>query len=521
MKAPNFSIGTLLYSIFVLTFLLYIVACKQPQKDDLPNIIIFYTDDQGYNDLSCFGASDFSTPNIDKLAQEGTRFTSFYVSNSVCMPSRASLLTGTYPARNLTTVGLPDTLPSAFHDVKKLDYKYFKRPEQTFFQEIEEDSLAKLILQRDGLHMDEYTIAEILKQKNYKTAMFGKWHLGYFPEFWPGKQGFDYYYGIPYSHDMYPGNNNPWAIENHAYFPPLPLIENDSIIKFDPDFTALTPNYTQKAKKFIQQNKNNPFFIYMAYNLPHVPLAASKKFKKNKANSLYGNVMEEIDWSVGEIINLIKSKNLEQNTLVFFASDNGPWLCYGNHAGKAAPLREGKGTVFEGGVRVPAIIKWPGVIPAGKTYQNPAMTIDILPTIADATNTKVPPHKIDGQSLLPELTGRQKGNSRSYLFYGGGNSIDEREVLAIRKGKWKLVFPHTFKSLNGTKPGMDGQAALYKTLTTDTALYNLYKDTAEQVNVKGKFPEVVKQLTIIAKTVDEEIKANRRPAAYYMNNLYK
>lgn len=495
------------------------VSCNQNNEQALPNIIIFYTDDQGYEDLSCFGAKGYSTPNIDELAKQGMKFTNFYVANAVCMPSRAALLTGTYPARNLTTVGMADDLPSSIHKVNSLDYSSFSTEEQHFFNQIKTDSIAKVILQRDGLHLNEITIAEVLKQKDYKTAMFGKWHLGYFPEFWPRKQGFDYFYGIPYSHDMYPSNNNPWAIKNHIHFPPLPLIENDSIIEYNPDFTSLTKQYTERAKSFIKNNQDKPFFLYMAYNFPHVPLAASKKFMKNNTESLYGKVLEEIDWSVGEISDAIQKYGMEGNTLIIFASDNGPWLCYGNHAGSAGELREGKKTVFEGGVRVPAIMKWPGVIPPGETCSAPAMIIDILPTIAKLVRAKLPNHKIDGKSILPLMKGEKQTNNRAYLFYGGGNDLAERKLLAIRQGKWKLVFPHKFPSLNDKKPGINGEAVSYCSASTDTALYNLTHDIGEKNNIKESHPEIVKKLVKTATKMDSEIKNNRRPGAFYSKKI--
>ena len=298
-------------------------------KTSVPNIVLILADDQGYGDVGCFGGKGFATPNLDRLAREGCRFTNFHVAQAVCSASRAALLTGCYPNR----IGIHGALgPSARH----------------------------------GIHDEETTIAEVLKQKGYATGMAGKWHLGHHPQFLPVRHGFDEYFGLPYSNDMWP--YHPEA--KPGTYPPLPLIEGDKVIdaEITPDEQRnLTTWYTERAVKFIERNKDRPFFFYLAHSMPHVPLFVSDKFQGKSQQGLYGDVMMEIDWSVGEVLKTLDKHNLTDNTLVIFTCDNGPWLSYGNHAGSAGPLREGKGTAWEGGTRVPCIMRLPGKIPAGTT----------------------------------------------------------------------------------------------------------------------------------------------------------
>ena len=304
-----------------------------PAPGQLPNVVVIFCDDLAYADLGCYGAKGYKTPNIDRLARQGMRFTDFYVAQAVCSASRAALMTGCYPNR----IGIKGALG----------------PQSKI-----------------GLNTNEVTIAKMLKERGYATGVFGKWHLGHLPEFLPLRHGFDEFFGLPYSNDMWP--NHPTAGTN---YPPLPLIEGERAVEIMPDQTQLTTRYTERAVRFIERHKSQPFFLYVPHNMPHVPLFVSSKFAGKTKRGLFGDVLAEIDWSVGEILGALKKHGLEENTLVIFSSDNGPWLVYGDHAGSAKPLREGKATAFDGGVRVPFIARWPGRIPAGKVCREPAMTL--------------------------------------------------------------------------------------------------------------------------------------------------
>ena len=429
--------------------------------DRLPNVVIIYTDDQGYGDLGCFGSKTLDTPNIDRMAAEGARLTDFYVAQAVCGASRTALLTGCYPNR-LGMLGAPG--PKTQH----------------------------------GIHPDEVLIPEICKQKGYATAMFGKWHLGHHPQFLPVHNGFDEYFGLPYSNDMWPFHpTTPKA------YPPLPMIEGDKIV--DADVTAddqpyLTTWYTERAVKFIEKSRDKPFFLYVAHNMVHVPLFVSDKFKGKSRHGLYGDVVMEVDWSVGEILAALKKYGLDDNTLVMFATDNGPWLSYGNHAGTAGPLREGKGTTFEGGVRVPCVMRWPGKIPAGTTVREPVMTIDILPTIAKLIGATLPTHPIDGRDAWPVISSQPGAKSRheAFYFYWGN------ELQAVRSGDWKLHFPHKYQSLSGT-PGADGKPNGYSQKSMELALYNLRDDVGETKDVAQENPDVVARIRRLAEETRVEL----------------
>lgn len=421
------------------------------EKEGPPNVIVIFTDDQGYRDLSCYGAPEIKTPHIDRMAAEGVRFTNFYVGQPVCSASRAALLTGCYPSR----VSIHGALfPNA----------------------------------KIGLNPDEVTLAEVFKSKGYSTAMVGKWHLGDQPEFLPVRQGFDEYLGIPYSNDMWPGHP-----ENETHrFPGLPLIENDSVIDyFDDDQDNVTTLYTERATEFIEANRHNPFFLYVAHSMPHVPLFVSEKFRGKSNAGLYGDVIMEIDWSVGEIMKALKKFDLDKNTLVIFTSDNGPWLNYGQHSGSALPLREGKGTVFEGGVRVPCIMRWPGKIPEGTVQEKPAMTIDILPTVASLIDAPLPERKIDGKDIWPLITNEEKAESPHDAFYF---YFKNNELQAMRSGKWKLYFPHEYRSFEGKEGRNDGLPVNYTSRKTDLELYDLEKDLSEKHNIAAQYPAVVDSL---------------------------
>lgn len=432
-------------------------SVRRPERP--PNIVILFTDDQGYSDVGMFGARGFETPNLDRMAAEGIRFTDFYVSQPVCSASRASLLTGCYANR----IGIHGAL----------------------------DHTA-----RHGIHEREMTIAELVKQKDYSTAIFGKWHLGHHPEFLPTRHGFDEYFGLPYSNDMWPHHPT-----TRDYYPPLPLIEGEEVIKTNPDQSMLTTWCTERAVDFINRNRESPFFLYMPYSMPHVPLFVSDKFRGKSEQGLYGDVIMEIDWSVGEILAALNENGLDENTLVIFTSDNGPWLSYGKHAGSARSLREGKGTVWEGGVREPCIMRWPEKIPEGAVCAEPVMTIDILPTLAGLITAQLPSLAIDGLDIWPLMSGKRGAVSphEALYFYYGRN-----ELQALRSGKWKLVFPHRYRSLTG-EPGKDGQPGGYTYPHSGLELYDLENDVGENHDIAGSCPEVVERLQRLAEIAREDM----------------
>lgn len=420
-----------------------------------PNFVVIFADDLGYADLSNFGGTHVSTPHLDKMAQEGCRLTSCYVSQAVCSASRAALLTGCYSNR----VSILGALgPSATH----------------------------------GIHDNETTIAEVLKPRGYATAIFGKWHLGHHPQFLPRQHGFDEYFGLPYSNDMWPKHPT-------AKFPDLPLIESERVIDLNPDQTQLTTWYTERAVQFIEQHRDQPFFLYVPHAMPHVPLFVSDKFQGRDSRGLFAEVIAEIDWSVGQILQTLQRCGLDESTMVIFTSDNGPWLSYGNHAGSAAPLREGKGTAWEGGVRVPCVARWPGHIPAGSSSAEPVATIDLLPTLAHLAKAELPAQKLDGKNIWPLLSAPTEARSphEALWFYWGP------ELHAIRSGDWKLHFPHSYRSLK--QAGHDGQPGPYQELQTDLALYNLREDIGEQHNRAADSPEVVQRLSQLAEQARQEL----------------
>lgn len=425
-----------------------------------PNVVILFADDLGYADLRCFGGQTMVTPHLDAMARQGRRMTSFYASQGVCSASRCSLLTGCYNVR----VGILGALgPGA----------------------------------AICLNTEEVTLAEVLKPRGYHTAIFGKWHLGDRDSGLPQHHGFDEYFGLPYSNDMWP--YHPTA----RNFPPLPLLENGRTIKANvtaDDQRLLTKWNTEHAIDFMRRNQSEPFFLYLPYNMPHVPIYASEEFEGSTGKGLYHDVIAEIDWSVGEIRRFLQDAQLDEKTLVIFTSDNGPWLSYGNHAGSAGPLREGKGTAWEGGVREPTIACWPGQIPAGSVSNEMSATIDLLPTVAYLTGADLPPRKIDGKNIWPLLAGdaSQRTPHTSYNFYWG------QELHAVRSGAWKLHFPHAYRSLDG-KPGSDGQPSPYKTLRCGLELYNVEDDMGESQDVAAMHPEVVKRLEKLADQARSEL----------------
>ncbi|MEM1122826.1 MAG: sulfatase [Bacteroidota bacterium] len=455
---------------FLCSCLIFTACSTTTKKEDKavenrpPNIVLIFTDDQGYQDLGCYGSPNISTPNIDQMAKEGARFTNFYVSQPVCSASRASLLTGCYANR----VGISGAFSP---DVGK------------------------------GLHPEEVTIAEILKPLGYATAIYGKWHLGSEPELLPTRQGFDEYFGIPYSNDMWP--LHPWqgSVFN---FPDLPLVENETVVDTLEEQSQITTQYTERAVNFIEKNKDQPFFLYVPHSMPHVPLYVSDKFKGKSKGGLYGDVIEEIDWSTGEILKALKVNGLDDNTLVIFTSDNGPWLSYGGHSGVALPLREGKGTALEGGVRVPCVMRWPNKIPAGQTIRDPTMTIDILPTIAILTGAKLPTRKIDGVNMSHLMFGQKNAtpHHEAYYFYYKQNEL---HAILSGDGRWKLYLPHQYRSLNGRMGTSDGLPIDYEQNKIEQELYDLVNDIGETRDVASENPTIVKELLTHAEKARQEL----------------
>ena len=425
-----------------------------------PNFVFIFTDDQGYQDLGCFGSPLIKTPRIDRMAAEGMKFTSFYVAAPVCTPSRAALLTGCYPQRV--------SLPKVLFPQSKI-----------------------------GINPDEITLAELLKTRGYATACIGKWHLGHLPKFLPTRHGFDYYFGIPYSNDMDVAKRGD---------PPIPLMRNEEIIEQPAVQETLTERYTEEAIKFITAHKNEPFFVYLPHTFPHVPLHVSERFRGRSKRGLYGDVIECIDWSTGEILDTLARLGLDEQTLVIYTSDNGPWLSQGKNGGSALPLRAGKGTTYEGGMRVPCVMRWPGHIPAGRVCDELATTMDILPTFARLAGAEVPKDRIiDGKDIWPLMAGEPGAKTpHEAFFYYRGYALE-----AVRSGKWKL---HLERPVRRER----GQPAKMRPIE----LYDLSADIGEQHNVAAEHPDVVARLKELAQKCREDLGdsitgtpgKNRRPA---------
>ncbi len=435
-----------------------------------PNVVVIFIDDMGYADIGPFGAEGYPTPNLDRMAREGRKFTDFYVTQAVCSASRAGLLTGCYNVR----VGILGALgPKS----------------------------------RIGIHANEVTMAEICKQRDYATACYGKWHLGHHRQFLPMQHGFDDYFGLPYSNDMWPYHPNVLHLpmsERLRRWPHLPLIDKNEVVNAQvtgQDQEQLTTQYTERAVQFIEKNRERPFFLYVPHSMVHVPLYVSDKFKGKSQRGLFGDVVMEVDWSVGQILDTLRKHELDEHTLVVFTSDNGPWLSYGDHAGSALPLREGKGTMFDGGCREPTLMWWPGTIPAGTVCREPAMTIDLLPTVAQMVGAELPDHPIDGKDIWPLIAGEEGAQSpqEAYYFYYG------RELQAIRRGKWKLHFPHGYRTMAGRKGGTGGIPEPYRQARTGLELYDLSTDVSETNNVAAMHPQVVQQLEALAESMRDEL----------------
>lgn len=454
LKKSLISIGALLFICLLFSFNLKLTSKNKP------NIVLIYIDDMGYGDIGRYGAQGYETPNFDQMAAEGLSFTQFYSPQAVCTASRAGLLTGCYPNR----LGFNGAI----------------------------DHTAKI-----GINPDEETIAELLKDQGYATAAYGKWHLGHLPKFLPTNHGFDEFFGIPYSHDMWP--NHP-VTKN--YYPALPLIKDLETIETNPDNTQFTTWFTEKTIDFIKRKKDDPFFVYLAHPMPHVPLGVSSKFKGKSKQGLYGDVMMELDWSIGQVRETLKKLKLEENTLVIVTSDNGPWFNYGNHSGSTGGLREGKGSTYDGGQRVPCMMAWKGKIPSGLVSGSLSSAIDILPTIVEASGAKMPKRRIDGLSLMEVLNGNAKAEPRETFFY----YYRRNNLEAVRHGNWKLVFPHPGRTYEGFSPGKDGMpGGANENFNFAGGLYDLRRDPGERYNLMFDYPEITKKLNELADQAREDM----------------
>ena len=459
------------FANLLILFFVFSLSAKR-----MPNIVIMFMDDMGYADIGPFGAKAYPTPHLDKMALEGRKFTDFYVTQAVCSASRAGLLTGCYNVR----IGINGALgPNSKH----------------------------------GLNPDEVTIAEICKQKGYATACYGKWHLGHHKKFLPMQHGFDDYFGLPYSNDMWPYHPGVLHLpmeERLKKWPHLPLINENKVINpkvSGRDQEELTTQYTERAVSFIEKNKDNPFFVYIPHSMVHVPLYVSDKFKGKSGVGLFGDVMMEVDWSVGQIMHTLRKLDIDEKTLFLFTSDNGPWLNYGDHAGSAAPLREGKGTMFDGGCREPTLAWWPGTIPANSACKEPAMTIDILPTIAHLIGAKLPKHIVDGKNIWPLFVQDEaKSPHEAYYFYYGN------QLQAVRQGKWKLHFPHGYRTMAGRPDGTGGIPTNYSQAKIELSLFDLKSDIGESKNLSKENPEIVKKLQLLGQSFNQKLQATKRPA---------
>jgi arylsulfatase len=452
-------------------FIVCLLITQLSFSQSTPNIVIVFLDDMGNGDLSSTGALSYETPNIDQLASEGLRFTNYLSAQAVCSASRAGLLTGCYPNR----IGFSGALfPGA----------------------------------KVGIHADEMTMGELVKQNGYATGIVGKWHLGDREPFMPLQNGFDEYFGIPYSNDMWPVNfdGTPAAAGTRkADYPPLHIYDGNEPavpIRTLEDQATITTLYTERAVSFIKRNNRKPFFLYVAHSMPHVPINASSKFKGKSQQGMYGDVMMEIDWSVGEIMKALRDNNLEKNTLVIFTSDNGPWLNFGNHAGSTGGLREGKGTSYEGGQRVPCIMNWKGRIMPGKVSNSLVCAMDIYPTVASLIKAKLPQNKIDGVSLLSIINGDYDAQPRNeFYYYYRRNNLE-----AVRIGDWKLVLPHPTRTYLNHAVGNDGWPGdTDENFAARMELFDLRRDPGERYDVQDQYPDIVRKLLALADVAREDL----------------
>ena len=452
---------------FAFTFFLLINTFFFLLGTDKVNVVLIFADDQGYGDLGCFGSKKIKTPNIDQMAKEGRKFTNFMVASPVCTPSRAALLTGCYPKR----VGL---------------HQHVLFPSST-----------------KGLHPDEYTLADHFKSQGYATACYGKWHLGHHPETLPRQNGFDHYFGIPYSNDMnHPDNkgkpkggpdgmdilwNDP---ESTLTKWKTPLFENEKIVELPVDQRTITRRCTDKTISFIKKNKDNPFFVYVPHSMPHIPLYVPDEIRDPNPLNAYTCVIEHIDAEVGRIIKTIKDLKLDKNTIVIYTTDNGPWLPFKHHGGSAGPLREGKGTTFEGGQRVPCVMWGPSRIPANTVCDELMGTIDLLPSLAAITNRKIASKKkIDGLDASNLILGSGSTPRKEFLHYTSRGVLE-----GIRSGDWKLL---------RKKPRNKKQTEM-------VMLFNLSEDLGEEINLAQEQPAIVARLSSRMQELDGEIEKNAR-----------
>lgn len=466
---PHFS------RLFTFCILLFTVsACGDPavlpdKTQGPPNLIFIMVDDLGYGDLSCYGSIRIHTPHLDRMATEGLKMTNFYAFPS-CSPSRAALMTGCYPPR----VGIPDVIgPPGVPWTKNVQY---------------------------GLNPAETTLPEVLKTAGYATGMVGKWHLGHWKETMPNNQGFDSFFGLPYSNDMLPERG----------YPDLLLYDNEKTVAINPDQALLTGWYTEKSLEFIRENQDTSFFLYLAHSMPHVPLFVGDAYVDLSRQGLYADVVEEIDGSVGSILAELKTLGLDENTLVVFTSDNGPWLTYGNYAGSAGPFREGKGTTYEGGMRVPMIARWPAEIEGGNISHRATSLTDVLPTFAALSGAELPATKLDGQDVSELLTNFRHPaaapNEAPFCYYRSGN------LDAVRVGNWKLHVPHSYRFVKQVAD--DGERGSYAYESTGLELYDLQGDAAEKYNVAEKFPEKTAKMKALIERLQAEMDAEIRSPFY-------
>ena len=429
MKKSAFFTAT----IFLILFISFCTSDKKGKvnqdrsEDKRPNIVFIYCDDLGYGDIGCFGATDIKTPNIDRMAAEGIKFTDFYSASPVCSPSRAALLTGRIPQRmGINGVFFPESYT--------------------------------------GMPLEEITIAEVLKKEGYATGIIGKWHLGHMEKYLPLQRGFDEYFGIPYSNDM----------ESVVY------LRGNEVVDFNVDQRYITKKYTEEAIQFIESHKNKPFFLYLAHNMPHVPIYASEDFLGTSERGLYGDVIQEIDWSVGQVMKTLEDNQLLNSTLIIFSSDNGPWLVMEDRGGSAGILREGKQYTFEGGQRVPTLAMWPGKIKSGQVYNDMAVMMDWFPTIAGLAGSEIPDDRpYDGVDISPVLFGTGARNGPGFLYF------DLAELQGYREGEWKIKL-----SYEGY-PGSPGKKAV---TPHPVLLINLKDDPGEQHNLAAEMPDKLQEM---------------------------
>ncbi len=459
----KFSVATLLSATIGAACLLPAFSASAKSTEQ-PNVIIIFADDMGYGDMSNNGHPTLTTPNLDKMAMEGQKWTNFYVAAPVCSPSRAGLMLGQYPVR----AGLASSTPMR--------------------QVFREDSLG-------GMPDSATTIPEALKAQGYDTAMIGKWHIGHLPQYLPVNHGFDSWFGIPYSNDMDQDfekiqqlNGPDWSVKNwnkgkqwtnpkSEYFR-VPLMQGEEVIERAPDQHQITKTYTAKAQDYIKSHKDNPFFLYIAHAMPHVPLFASEEFEGRSTQGLYGDVIEELDWSVGQILQTLKDEGIDDNTLVIFSSDNGPWLWFETMGGSAGLLRGGKADVFEGGMRVPGIFWWPGHVKPGIRHDI-GSTIDLLPTLVDLAGGEIPKDS-DGYSVKSTLLDGEDAVRDVYFYYRGA------KVFAVRKGRYKTHF--IYKEGYGGNPG--------ETLA-EPLLFDLNADPSEKYNIASENKAIVAELAAL------------------------